>query len=735
MTIVVNFIDRGSGPKNRMDHASLQSSENVWRAITHAASVARKFPQNELWRAIDRNLPEKSSAVKVAVQAQCLELLTFPARSRLDEWKRLSKVVARGAFALFSEATARWDAGDAYEPFHTVGNRSEVIVPEAARAPWQAATEAHRRMLALEDFGALGAAEMGGLFLLTHTPDNWVKVVESFGVDYWWLRVLHLSVERNVDIKVCDFALVKPRLVELQPTAMRMAQQQLSTIVALKVAIFYKLRHGEHAHPVRVKRQDLEQTKRKWLRRPPTQRKRARVDGVADAVSAAMSAASMKALLPIGEVLARVSHQRGVIVQRMAALDQAVATGEAWWRLVEQKSSELQERVMREIAALDRRGKDSSAVARQYTADAVMRDAINRAKESLATTGLVLDPADSIWRSGGDATTKLVAVGASAGLTPQTLYVRTAGEFGALFGANGGGGTCGSRAVARAAKLEMQSLAERLLALFAIDFRLRASTAAERCPLPLELGEELAVRNEPATPKVPAHVELYRRAKKRERAALKHDGVFANAVVRSVGHAIHTAFHGCLRIVSSDGASAAVEACTTARQLAALAVVNRMLTIAACFDGLLPKGTDASADAIFLYHAETEALELVDLEHVVPHRWPAARALADVAAACEPWLRNPRKAVEAPSPDERFWVACTPQGLAISSARKCDALSALRCAHGAWWPDWPPTRAQVASRKTIATAIKWGGRATATFLGIPKPRQFLGTPPFYGFVG
>ena len=104
-----------------------------------------------------------------------------------------------------------------------------------------------------------------------------------------------------------------------------------------------------------------------------------------------------------------------------------------------------------------------------------------------------------------------------------------------------------------------------------------------------------------------------------------------------------------------------------------------------------------------------------------------------MAAACEPWLRNPRKAVEAPSPDERFWVECTPQGLAVSSVRKCDALSALHCVHGAWWPDWPPTRAQVTSRKTIATAIRWGGRATAAFLGIPKPNQFLGTPPFYGF--
>ena len=715
-----------------MDHASLQSSENVWRAIMRAASVAHKFPQSALWEAIDRNLPEKSSAVKVAVQAQCLELLTFPAHARLNEWKRLSKVVAQGAFALFSEATARWDVGDAYEPFHTVGNRSEVIVPEAARVPWQEALAAHRQMLALEDFGALTATEMGGLFLLTHTPDNWVKVVQSFGRDYWWLRVLHLSVERNVDIKICDFALVKPRAVELQPVALRMAQQQLSTIVALKVAIFYKLRHGERAQPLRVTRHDLEQTKRKWLKRPPTQRKRARVDGVAEAVSAAMNAASLEALLPTREVLARVSDQRGVLVQRMAVLDDIVVTGAAWRRLLEEKSAELQTRIMREIAALDREGGDSEALSRQYTAEVVSRGATDQARARLATTGLALDPADSVWRSGSEAVEKLVAVGACAGLASHTVYVRAADEFKALFG-TGTGGTCGSRAVARAATLEMESLAERLLALFAIDFRLRSSTA-ERCPLPLELREELAVRDEPATSKVAAHVELYRKAKKRELAALRHGDVFASAIVRTVGHAIHSAFHGCLRIVSSSSsASAVVDECTTARQLAALAVVNRMLTVAACFDGLLPVGTDASDEAIFLYNAETEALQLVDLEHVVPYRWPAARALADVAAACEPWLRNPRKAVEAPSPDERFWVACTPRGLVISSERKCDALDALHCAHGAWWADWPPTREQITTRKTTATAIKWGGRATAAFLAIPKPCQFLGTPPFYGF--
>ena len=125
-----------------------------------------------------------------------------------------------------------------------MGNRSEVVVTEAARAAWEAGLAAHERMLQVERFESLTPAQLGGLFLLTHTPDNWVKATRSFGYDYWWLRVLHLSLERNVDLKVCDFALVGPRPCDRSEAALRMAQRQIATIVALRVAIFYKKRHG-----------------------------------------------------------------------------------------------------------------------------------------------------------------------------------------------------------------------------------------------------------------------------------------------------------------------------------------------------------------------------------------------------------------------------------------------------------------------------------------------------------
>ena len=73
--------------------------------------------------------------------------------------------------------------------------------------------------------------------------------------------------------------------------------------------------------------------------------------------------------------------------------------------------------------------------------------------------------------------------------------------------------------------------------------------------------------------------------------------------------------------------------------------------------------------------------------------------------------------------------------MCIRDSNKQAALDKLEddAARSAWWDAWPPTREQITTRKTTATAIKWGGRATAAFLAIPKPCQFLGTPPFYGF--
>ncbi len=739
MALEVKVIHCGAGAKQKLDHASLGTSENVWQAITDAASTANKFPQAVLWSTIDANLPEKSSAVKVVVQAHCLDLLDLGA---LNEWKRLSKVVARGVYARFCAGTAGWDDESVtYAPFETIDNRSEVVVTEEARGPWQAALAAHEQMLAAENFATLTPAQLGGLFLLTHTPDNWVKVIESFSYDYWWLRVLHLSLERNVDLKISDFALAGPRPRDRSEKALQMARRQLSTIVALKVAIFYKKRYGDapQADQPRVTRHDLEQVKRKCLQRPQAQKKRPRTEGVADAVSAAMRSSSLQTLRPVREVLRRASEQRTTLLRRIAALDRRACIGIAWQRVISERSAELKARLAEQIAALSAAGKDTSAVRARHAPDVEHRSTIVLARETASTTGLRLDPADSVWSSTHESIVKLVAVGAgSPAKAPQTVYVRGADEFKRYFG-TGNGGTCGHRGVAGVLRAEMVSLANRLLALLAAEFRLRTSTATH-CQVPLELHPDLVLPDRPdddgpTSPKPAPHIEAYRKAKKLEaRIDYRLEGVFAAAVMRSVCHAVESAFYGCLRIASSQ-CNAVVDGADTPRRRAAVAIVNRMLTVAACYDGLVPANADGDGVAVFAFDAGTQSLELLDLELVVAQQWPAARALADIAEECEGWLRNPRKLVpvegDAPGP---WWIACSPEGLAVAHEHKQAALEALAREPHAWWEAWPPTREQVTDADTTATAIKWGSRASPAFLGIEKPQQFLGVPPFHGFV-
>lgn len=735
MTIVVRFVKCGEGAKNKLDYAALCSSEQVWEAITHAARAADRFPQNELWKAIDTNLPRKSSAVKIAVQAQCVELLEHPA---LREWKRLAGVAARGAFTLFQAATEGWNSKDVtYEPFALVGKRSEVIVTEGAREAWRAGLDAHERMLEIEDFGTLTPDQMGGLFLLTHTPDNWVKAVSSFGFDYWWLRIMHLSVERNADLRIGDFSLVKPNARDVSLVAMQMAQRQVATIVALKVVIFYKMRHVDAPNP-RVTRHDIEQAKRKWLKRPQT-RKRRRCEGIADIVSSAMSADSLTALLPVREVLASANSQRGVVGKRIDRLDVLVCTSRAWERAVKEQSSQLQLRIMEHIDDVQSRGGDASALVDACTTETLHKNAVAAARAVIETSGLTLSPADSVWRSEKVAVCKLVAVGAGGRTRSSMVYVRSADEFKRLFG-NGSSGECGNRGIARTATLELEVLIERLLALVALDFRLRASTA-RTCQLPLELSTELAVGDQAPSSKAPAHVELYQRAVKQQLVVLRHVQVFADATGYAVCHAIRSAFHACLQLVSTDGtAMLSTGTCTAVRWRAARNVIDCMLTIAACYGGLVSSNAPEEDVAIFVYDPVTHCLGMPYLESAVVRVWPAVRLLADVAAECEGWVRNPRKRIDSESgvaaatADIAWWISCAPTGLSVAPEHKPAALAAVQSTTTGWWEAWPPSREQVTTPQVTATAIKWGGRTTPAFLGIPKPCQFMGTPPFHGYI-
>ena len=724
--IVLNF---GKSLKEKLDHSEMQTSQRVWKAIQDAASVAKQFPQNELWKVLDSNLPSKSSAVKVCVQSRCLNTLQFE-QDNLNEWKRLSKVVARGAFALFSAGTAEWESKTPYEPFQLNGTRSEVIVTGDARTAWDAGLVAHDKMLALEDFSGLTAAAMGGLFLLTHTPDNWAKVVDSFGFDYWWLRIVHLSIERNVDLKIGDFALTNPRATG----KVHQSIDVVSSIVALKVAIFYRKRHCNsstfNSAELRVTRHDLEQAKRKWLHRPQI-RKRKRCEGVADIVSAAMNSSSLKELLPVRDVLKRASRERHALLKRIGLLDKLVCTSASWHRIVLEKQNLLQTVLKGEIALMRKQKEDPSALVFKFTTEFVHKKSIASARVAVETAGLAIDSNDSIWKSQHPSVLKLVAVGAGDATAAQTVYVRSGEEFRELFG-NGSSGTCGTHGTAKAAIVELQSLTDRLLALLVLEFKLR-STSSKACSLPIELRDDLKIGAYQPTPKIATHVDLYRRALKIQLASSKYVDAFAEAVKQSVCHAIKTAFFGCVKTISQQQ-NAIADTVTNPRQRAALFIVNCMLTTAACFDGLTVNNSDDSDDdciTIISYNSETHVLTMPDLERVVVQRWQGARALADISKTCEAWLRNHRKLVE-DSTNVDWWIACSADGLIVSQAHKERALSDLNSGTSKWWDDWPPSREQVTTPETIATSIQWGGRSAASFLGIEKPSQFLGTPPYTG---
>tara|TARA_B110000858_G_scaffold121172_2_gene138291 strand:- start:1276 stop:3360 length:2085 start_codon:yes stop_codon:yes gene_type:complete len=693
----------------------------VWQVITKAAKDGNKFPQSGMWNAIDCNLPEKSSAVKVVVQSQCFELLNF---STLNEWKRLSKIVARGAFALFSSATEGWCTKESYQPFELVGKRSSVTVPEDAREEWDAALKAHAQMLTLEDFSALSPEEVGGIFLLTHTPDNWVKVVESFGIDYWWMRVLHLSIERNVNLRISDFSLVKPTRCKHNAQSEELAQRQISTIVALKVAIFYKKRYAD-APALLVTRHDLEQAKRRWLARPQA-RKRRFCNSISEIVSSAMNSSNLKELHPRRDVLRKANAQREIIGRRIDKLDKLVRTSMAWKRAIADHSVQIQQSAMQDIKDIQDSGGDPSSITDKFTSLLLHKKAISQAKESVETAGLVLDNRDSIWSSNHASVVKLVAVGAGYVRTQtEKIYVGSTLEFKQLFG-NGKSGECGIRGTSRAATLEMQSLADRLLALLVLDFKLRSSTA-HSCPLPLELREDLSIKNDPPTNKPPAHLELYNRALKQQVVSLRQASVFEESVTRSVCHAIRSAFYGCMKLVAPNGPLQDV-----GHRRAALNVINCMLTIAACFDGLVSNSSPEEEIPIVVYNTVTKSVDLPYLESAVARAWPAMRILANAAAECESWIRNPKRSAE--HCDVAWWITYTPEGLKVFPEHKSSAILAVHTASTDWWDTWPPSREQVTTRETTATAIKWGGRSTATFLGISKPCQFMGTPPFYGFV-
>jgi|SaaInlV_125m_DNA_1040241.scaffolds.fasta_scaffold03522_3 hypothetical protein len=703
------YVERGRGEKDKIDHAALSppGMRSLWAALEGAARNGGKAPQKALWNLLDPNLAEKSSRVKVAVQAIYQKQLLFFDRA-LDEWKQAASTVAVGALMLFRDGVEDRDA-DTYEPFELVDGRSRVRSTKR-RAKWERAVQAHAALVASERFGGLTPERLAGLFLLTRTPDHLPGEVESFDLDFWLLRVMHLSLERNVDLKLGAFAPTPAKeRAEGDNGDAAVALRQLETIVALKVAIFYKKRHRGAAPPPRVSRHDVEETKRKCLKRPRAPKPRCEAAGVADYVRVAMRHASLQQLLPVGDVVQGASRERARIGARIQRLDLVVCAHEAWRRLMA--------RVPLEQAALE-----------------------------LVGTGVRLEEDDSVWREGAhEAVRKLVAVGAGGGWRPRVVHAHTASELRSLIGDKGTSGLYGSAAVAKAARAEMGSLAERLLALLSLEFRLR-ETAVERTTRPLELQQqgELAVADAPPCGKVPAHVEAYARALKAQRGRSKHGAAFAAAVQRALVRAINGAFFGCFEVVSFGNGCGPHDpaAWTHPHVRASLAIMHRMLNIAARYNGLVAQDCeDEEAVPVVVYDREAETFHMADfLEHAVAHNWPAVRALADVAVECEPWVRDFRKRPPAAlcqpqDGGQPLWVRLGKGGLAVDHAAKDATLARLAADDNdtaeRWWDAWPPTRDEVLSSEArIATAIAWGGKATAAFLGIAQPDQFVGRAPF-----
>ena len=577
-TPTVLFIDRSSGDsfrsgkKHRADHSVLPDSDTVWTRLTAAAAEASRrdagalLPQHCLWRHVDAQIGTKSVAVKATVQALCLRTLEFPDPT-LARWMALARVVAEGAHALYAHAVRDWDVGldaagavvvadddeddggeeaapfEAWQPFEMYDRtadarfagcfgeaeahrmRSRVVVREGARAAWAAAVEAHWEMLTLEGrhelfapSSALTAAQIGGLYLLTHTADNWPKLAHIFDADYWLLRIVHLGLERNTPLQMTKFdlgALGRARPPVLARDAKRVCcwlVNALVALVALKVAIFYKIRthaydaaagraptpDAELARRVRADRHDLEQSKLHWRpvpSPPPVSRSSSFASSSEPSLSAPDSPPSPKKrpreekekgekeekeeeevaetptcweaghLAPARRVLERLAVERRALQARVARLDEAVGTHLAFARALAAQTEALQAAA---LARLDRladvasNAADAGARAHaqaemqqlsaRFTVASARKEALAAVRAEAASTGLLLRVEDRVWASDDHpAVRALVAVGVDAHATSVRRHVRQAAEFERLFGADGTRGELGTgpAAVAR----------------------------------------------------------------------------------------------------------------------------------------------------------------------------------------------------------------------------------------------------------------------------------------------
>jgi hypothetical protein len=559
-TPTVLFVDRSngsqfrSGKKHRADHSVLPDSPTVWARLKAAAAEAScndrgtLLPQHCLWRHVDPQIETKSVAVKATVQALCLRKLEFPDPT-LARWMELARVVAEGAHALYAHAVLEWNVGldvacavvkgdygdtapfEAWNPFELYDRtadarfegcfgeteahrmRSRVMVREGARVKWEAAVDAHWNMLALEGrhelfapSSTLSAEQIGGLYALTHTADNWPKLAHIFDNDYWLLRIVHLGLERNTPLQMAKFDL--GALSRAQPPVLARDSKKvccwlvnsLVALVALKVVIFYKIRvhaydeaagralttDAELARRVRADRHDLEQSKLHWRPAPPPASPSTSFSSSSPSLSPSLSPPrtpppssqnkkrprdeeekeeeargwEVGHLAPARQILERLVVERRALQARVALLDEAVATHLAFAREVATQTEALQATA---LAHLDRLSAiaagapdaDTRAAAQaemqqlsaRFTATNGHKRAVEAVRAEAAATGLLLCVEDRVWAlDHHPSVCALVAVGAGGYATSVRRHVRQAAEFDRLFGPDGARGELGTGA-------------------------------------------------------------------------------------------------------------------------------------------------------------------------------------------------------------------------------------------------------------------------------------------------
>lgn len=789
----VIFIDRRGDTAlscNAVLHSQVRDPALLWKLLSDAAidadaSNGTTHGHTFLFEHLDPGLLPKSAAVKLVAQALALKVLSNDADTLgcvLKEWLDLAMVVAHGMHRLFVHGCEHWNHDfdsngqptpdarrDAWFPFESYDRstgfsncfgdsethrlRSRVArtgACQATRQAWTAALEAHQKMIRLEarhalfdassDDCRLGAAEVGGLFLLTHVADFLGKRIDVFDGCFWLLRTVHFGIERNVAFKMTEFRLAPASLERRRTSSPDPTKSHcwltnaLDTLVALKVLIFYKLRihafdrlekkaalttDAQFATAVHVSRHDLEESKSHWL---PSKRA-AKTDLAGATVKRQHTVDVDRRVVPLREAFARMSEERFKLRRRLQILDQTRAIVHAVERRRGSERIAMEEEAIAQIAALDTEDeRRRSDIVDSFSMDRLPALVEERVRRSVLSEGIPTLSSDSIW-----AHTELDAVVGLAALeTPrlEDLVVRvTPSDWQALFD---------NAAVGSNAFQESTSLVTRLLALSLCerDYRHVASLNA-MVRLPPECRDGVALDPETldeVAQELPAHVRHYDELQNEETLRRGMLATFVRTTCKAMGHTIATCLETCLGVLDGTVPTefempARLFAC---RRDVAIGAVNQFLAIAAHFHGLVvlvDETVEVHDGTPILVHDVTHGcLRMPVAASVVTRHWAATRHLLALALAVEPWTRDPRR--RPPDalllPPDQCWVTWSTNTLHYHEHNRDANVRLLEDAEktldNVYWPRWPPSEHDVVSDGCVATALRFGRYAACDAL-------------------